>query len=442
MMRRQCAIGSAILAVLLVALAVAASAQGTFPLKDGDTWVMVGDSITAQHLHSNYFEAFCYARFPKLTFCFRNSGVGGDTIPRVLARFDYDVAGWKPTVVSVELGMNDAGGFTPEKFLEGMGTLIGRIRGVSARPVLFTASPVNNGSPPDRLDGHNTRLGQFAAGLKELAAKEGVPFTDQFNALVGFWAQNKPMENIANSLNTLRSLIAAQPNMLGAEHVRALLDVWSKADKQPVTMMGDGVHPGPPGQLAMAAALLTGLNAPGLVSTATINAAAGKVDEAAQCKVENVRLQDGALSFDRLDEALPFPIPDDARPVVAIAGTIADLSQYRLIVTGLAAASYDITVDGAKVATVPAADLAAGWNMGTLDKGPVADQCRSILQLVSAKEGLVGQWRGVSRSVVQGGATAQQPQLEALAGQVRDADAKIRAAAVPRPHHFVLTPAK
>src|SRR5207253_1693365 len=76
-----------------VSLALAAPARSAeptrFPLRDGDTWVMAGDSITAQHLHSNYFEAFCYARYPRLTFHFRNSGVGGDTIPRVLARFDW-----------------------------------------------------------------------------------------------------------------------------------------------------------------------------------------------------------------------------------------------------------------------------------------------------------------------------------------------------------------
>ena len=75
-----------------------AAEPAAFPLKDGDVWVMAGDSITAQHLHSNYFEAFCYARYPKLKFAFRNSGVGGHTIPSTLARFDYDVAGWKPTV--------------------------------------------------------------------------------------------------------------------------------------------------------------------------------------------------------------------------------------------------------------------------------------------------------------------------------------------------------
>ena len=85
-------IGLVAVGVFVGFVASLARAQGEFPLKDGDTWVMVGDSITAQHLHSNYFEAFCYARFPKLTFCIRNSGVGGDTIPKVLARFDYDVA--------------------------------------------------------------------------------------------------------------------------------------------------------------------------------------------------------------------------------------------------------------------------------------------------------------------------------------------------------------
>ena len=46
-------------------LTVTSPANSQFPLKDGDIWVMAGDSITAQHLHSNYFEAFCYARYPK-----------------------------------------------------------------------------------------------------------------------------------------------------------------------------------------------------------------------------------------------------------------------------------------------------------------------------------------------------------------------------------------
>src|SRR5438270_6301939 len=97
------------LGLWLAAAAPPAGAQQGAPLlRNGDTWVMVGDSITAQHLHTNYFEAYCFARFPGLTFHFRNSGVGGDRIPTALNRWQYDVARWQPTVVSIELGMNDA----------------------------------------------------------------------------------------------------------------------------------------------------------------------------------------------------------------------------------------------------------------------------------------------------------------------------------------------
>lgn len=55
-----------LLAIALVAAALTAAAQtlADFPLKDGDVWVMAGDSITAQHLHSNYFEAFCFVAIP------------------------------------------------------------------------------------------------------------------------------------------------------------------------------------------------------------------------------------------------------------------------------------------------------------------------------------------------------------------------------------------
>src|SRR2546427_12924938 len=111
--------------VILAAPCSAAESTGhRFPLKEGDIWVMAGDSITAQHLHSNYFEAFCYARYPRLKFAFRNSGVGGHTIPSTLARFDYDIAAWKPTVVSVELGMNDQGSTPTEKYLSNMKSIV------------------------------------------------------------------------------------------------------------------------------------------------------------------------------------------------------------------------------------------------------------------------------------------------------------------------------
>src|SRR5207302_5362211 len=159
-----------VLILAVLGLMVTPLAAGDFPLKDGDIWVMAGDSITAQHLHSNYFEAFCYARYPKLKFAFRNSGVGGHTIPTTLNRFEYDIAAWKPTVVSVELGMNDAGNTPTERFIANMRTMVGRIRGINGRPVIFSASPVNDGSTMADLKQRNQRLDEYATELKEFCA--------------------------------------------------------------------------------------------------------------------------------------------------------------------------------------------------------------------------------------------------------------------------------
>src|SRR5262245_57060321 len=182
---------------------------------------MAGDSITAQHLHSNYFEAFCYARYPKMKFAFRNSGVGGHTIPSTLARFEYDIAAWKPTVVSVELGMNDKGSTPTDKFIANMGTMTERIRSVKARPIIFAASPVNSGDTMAKLGG-NQRLHDYAVALKDFAAREKVPYADQFHLLIDIWGKNKPNEPLANSIGTIRQL-AQNGSLDGVEHLRAFL---------------------------------------------------------------------------------------------------------------------------------------------------------------------------------------------------------------------------
>ena len=51
------------------------------------------------------------------------------------------------------------------------------------------------------------------------------------------------------------------PALDGVEHLRAFLAAQEKSPNKPVSMQGDPVHPGPPGQLMMAAALLKALSA-------------------------------------------------------------------------------------------------------------------------------------------------------------------------------------
>jgi lysophospholipase L1-like esterase len=424
--------------LLTTALARPAEPESRFRLQDGDTWVMAGDSITAQHLHSNYLEAFCFARYPKLTFRFRNSGVGGDTITKVLARFDWDVAAWKPTVVSVELGMNDKGGSTTEQYIANMKQLADKIRSVKARPVFFTASPVNNGDTMAKLGG-NTRLHEYAVALKTFATEEKAPFADQFHELIDLWGKNKPNENRANAVDAVRAL-AKDDKLAGVEHLRAFLAEQDKGGPL-VSMKGDAVHPGIPGQIMMATALLKDLGANGFVSSVTLDAR-GKVTEAKGCVVEELKGEEGQLVFERLDESLPFPIPDEARTVLPLYPGILDLSRYTLKATGLEG-NYQVQVNGVTLATVSGKELAAGVNLTAYGKGPIAEQGKEVLEAVKAKEGLVGQWRQLSKTASAAEAPADaKEKLAAMTKKVEEADGKIREAAKPKKLRFTLTPAK
>lgn len=420
------------------------SLKADFPLKQGDTWVMAGDSITAQHLHSNYFEAFCFARYPQLKFAFRNSGVGGHTIPSTLARFDYDIAAWKPTVVSVELGMNDKGGTPTDKFVANMTTMVERIRSVKARPIILSASPVNDGTTMANLGG-NQRLHEYAVALKDFSAKEQIPYADQFHALVDVWGLNKSKETMAGTILKLKQA-SADDALVGVEHLRAFLAAQAKSPLPLVSMQGDAVHPGPPGQLMMAAALLKALGADGFVSSLTL-AADGKVVEAKGCKVDGLKAEAGRIEFDRLDERLPFPIPEDAQTVTAFYPTILDLSQYTLKVTGLKDGSYSMKINGIASATLTSRELANGVNLTALSPiapatvNPITAQSRAILSAVANKENLVGQWRGQSKQASAPGAAPElQEKLALVTKTVEEADEKIRQAAKPQKLHFEIAP--
>jgi hypothetical protein len=152
------------------------------------------------------------------------------------------------------------------------------------------------------------------------------------------------------------------------------------------------------------------------------------------------------LAFDRLDERLPFPIPDEARGVLVLDPTILELSQYTLRVTGLKGDKYTLKINGVAAATLTGRELESGVNLTAFgpqapggEANPVVVQGRAILAAVAAKEGLVGQWRGLSQRAHAANAPAElKEQLAALTVKVEEADAQIRKAAQPQKLRFEL----
>jgi len=323
---------------------------------------------------------------------------------------------------------------------------------VQARPVILSASPINNGERLATLTGEgggNHRLKRYALGLKEFCAKEDCPYADQFTRLVDVWAVNKPRENVARSLGQIRNL-ANDGKLEGAEHLKAFLAVQDKSAEKPLSLEGDPVHPGPPGQLMMAAALLQELGADPFVSSATIDAS-GKVSDQKGCAISGVEVGNGGkLAFTRLDERRPFPIPEGTEGNLRLDPTVLAMSSYALKATGLKDGKHNLSINGVLCGTFTGKELAAGINLTCLPKvegasgaNPINAQSKAILQAVEQKEGLVGQFRGLSQRAHAAGADPKlKEDLAALLPKVEEADAKIRAAAHPKELKFEIAPAE
>lgn len=379
----------------------AAEPKTPFAVKAGDVWVMAGDSITAQRQHSNYVEAFFRTRYPELKLQFRNSGVGGHTMQSTSARFDYDIAGFKPTIVSIELGMNDVGrGDDPKNYIEGAKKLIGQVRSINATPVLISSSPVNDGSKLDAWKSDRCRrIHPYTDALIKLADEERLTVVDQYHPLLALWGNNKGEDG-----------------------------------KDKIGLLGDPVHPGFVGQYTMAATILAGLGVDRDVSSATLKAD-GTVVDAKGCEISNVKVVDDGLSFTRLDERGPWPLPARNRDALKLMPEIADLSRYMLTVSDLPAGDYTVSIGGGEAATVSAADLAKGWNMAALADGAVAERGAKIVDMIGNLQGkLNSAWRTASKEKDAEKLAEAQKAIDA-------AEAELAEMCRPKPVEFLVRPA-
>ena len=422
------------LAILMACLLlpVTATAAGKFFVHNRDRVVFLGDSITEQRLYTTYLEAYTLARYPKWKLTFRNVGWGGDTSwlrqrahpdeaklfaagpeeqqkmveQAVAAGLGRDVLPLKPTAITIKFGMNDHAyqAFREDIFrayVRSQSQLAKVLEKNGARVAFLTPQPIEDKRPDPDKDVRNISLRKFSDGLKQVAVEKDALFVDQFD-----------------------------PYMAIMLHARA-------ADPGAIIGGGDAVHPGPAGHTIMAWAVLKGLGASALVSTAeiTVKNQKAKAGSAKECKIEKLKAEGDGISFDRIDKALPMPIDSRALPALKLAPILDDLSRYELKVTGLTATKYDVTIDGEKAGTVTGDELSTGWNMTTAD-GPIAKQTAELLKLVFEKNNVFFErWRKVQLN------PNRQAELPALDQKIADLEAMINEVRQPKPHHFELKPA-
>ncbi len=413
-----------ILAVLAVIAFWSAPARADdFFFKDGDTIVMIGDSITEQHLYSNYVEMWTVTRFPNWKLTFRNTGIGGDTSPGGNGRFERDVLRYKPTAMTVDFGMNDGGygGFNEQRFgayMKGLQGMADQAKAAKIRVAWVTPQPLDNGDPgKTALTGYNQTLEKFSDGVKEIAKKNDGLFVDQFH-----------------------------PYLAVLDKARA------SSDKYQRITAGDAVHPGSPGQALMAASILRGLNIPTLVASVDVDVATAQAT-GKRCEVTGVAVKDGGVSFEQLDEALPF-FPPEAAPILKWAPILDELNDYRLTVRGLAEGTYAVLLGGKKVAEFNSADLAKGVNLAAaaLKEGPVADQVKAVKAAIEKKNNYHHQqiFRGIVLSGVPDWLKLTQEQVgekrqaafEERLAKLAEFDAAVQKTLTMKPHTVQVAPVK
>jgi len=407
--------------LIILANANCFAAQNEFYLRDGDTVVFYGDSITNQRLYTTFTEAYVLTRFPKLKVRFIHSGWSGDTVDGgfggpIDTRLARDVAAYHPTVVTIMLGMNDAGyrPFDPalfksysagyEHILKSLKTAAPNVRITAIQP-----SPYDDITRPPMFEGgYNAVLLRYGAFVRALATREGSTFAD---------------------LNTSVAAAIARANQDNPALAKDLIP--------------DRVHPSAPIHFLMAEALLKAWNAPALVSEVEIDAAALAVHRTANTSVSRLS-RDPFIAWTQLDASLPaplepFPSEELLRFLLGVSDYTEALNREKLSVTGLTPGRYALKIDGRIIATRTAAEWAAGVELGELAT-PMSKQSMEVLQLIYRhNEVHWANWHIIQTSFE----GEKPPSMDRTMAAMETLDAEVadmaRAKAQPKPHRYELT---
>lgn len=413
---------SRLLALLVLVVPSLARAEDAFYLRDGDRVVFYGDSITDQRLYTTYVETYVLTRFPTMHVSFVHSGWGGDRVTgggggSIDLRLKRDVLAYKPTVMTIMLGMNDAR-YQPfnegifQTYARGMERIVNQVKSAlpDLRITLIQPSPYDDVTREPKFEGgYNAVLVRYGEFLKELAEKAHVDLADLNTSVVA--ATRKAYETDSSSAEKLNP---------------------------------DRVHPGRAGQLLMAAALLKAWHAPAVVTRVRIEQAGGDLkSEVQKTKLSGLKKSDGTLTWTQRDEALPMPI-ELSDPITALAvkssDVVADLDQETLEVDGLEAAEYTLKIDGQEVGQFTSEQLAEGVNLAVLAT-PMARQAAEVHKLTLKHNDIhYVRWRGLEVPLQKMGSTHVTRALKELDEFEDDIVDDQRAAAEPRPHRYELRP--
>jgi len=160
------------------------------------TWVITGDSITQgakwlgpERAYPELIQERIRWELKRKRDIVINSGLSGEKSAGLLADFEWRVLRFRPDVVAIMIGMNDAvaGPAGRERFAADLREMIGRVRAAGAVPILQRTNPVGPSDP-----GAQTRddLPAYNALIADVARATGTLLVDHWR----HWLDAAPEE--------------------------------------------------------------------------------------------------------------------------------------------------------------------------------------------------------------------------------------------------------
>ncbi len=408
-------------AVLL--LAALALPSWAFYLRDRDRVVCYGDSITDSQWYPTLLETYILTRYPKWRVTFLNRGQSGDNTGS-LKRFARDVVENRPTAVTFMMGYNDGGyqRLNPvgvDKFIGNVDESVQQVRMMNPRTRMMLLS-----SPPNEC---------MVSTDKNWVSHEYYPY-----ALLSY---SDAEAKLAKKLQVDFVDITRQYGQtMGLGEVMA---------GSSFALSRDGVHPQEEGQTIIAYYALRGMNAEEILAETAIDAKDKGVIDTKNCRVRNLKVKNGIISFDRICKSLPYPTLPTARPFAFLTNSDDYINMDRLIVKKLAAPSYAISIDDKRIGEVSAAELAEGVNLSRYDNSSMMMQSYNVMAAVREKSLLdcrfwrefitTGKANGAGKPV-KGISDDDAAAVMAAQAKIREAMAKCYTLNTPAKHTITMTP--
>ncbi|WP_165221732.1 GDSL-type esterase/lipase family protein [Aquisphaera insulae] len=403
-------------ATLIAGIGSRRASAADFALRDGDTVVFLGDSITGARTFGRIVENYTLLRFPDRKVHFLNAGWGGDTAEGGLKRLDRDALDKGATVLIVAYGINDIGWGTRaddahrKTYLDSIRGIVERAKARKVR--VYICSAAATAENPDTAE----------RGYLQKMCDDGMAIAHELGE---------------HSIDVHRAMHAIQRKVIKANE-------GAKPEDKQSLHVADGIHLNDLGQLAMAFAIIKGLDAPAEVSSVdlAVEAAGPRLAEARGCKVTGLTGGLDRLEFDRLDEGSPInfglfgalnfrfiPIPDE-------------LNRYMLAVKGLPHGRYAIEVDGRGLGTwtdeqlAKSESLASATSDGWQPGGPWDAQAWILQDMTQGRDKMSAGRLFLDHYL------PNHPDRDRLHAMDSEINARIedlqRALVKPRPFHFVI----